>query len=154
MEHVWIRFTAFFLMACDLERIKHLEKTLGTTLLFSGALSGLGEAEKTGICPKESPKWSCAAILWGRHLGNFAAPTLLVSPTQDQEQILSRRKRMDRLWCSSAIYQRMVTDAITGRILKEAPRLHSVTEAIEIKKKKFVLKLCFFHFSYCHFEIP
>lgn len=45
-----------FPMACDLELIKHQEKTLGMTLLFSeAALSGLGEAEKTGICSKESP---------------------------------------------------------------------------------------------------
>lgn len=67
-------------MACDLELIKHQEKTLDTTLVFcEAALCGLGEAEKAGICPKKSPNWFCSAVLWGRHTGSFAAPRLWVS---------------------------------------------------------------------------
>lgn len=45
-----------FSMACCLELITHQGKTQGIALAFSeAALCGLGEAEKPGICPKESP---------------------------------------------------------------------------------------------------
>lgn len=44
-----------FSMACYLELIKHQEKKQIIALAFSeAALCGLGEAEKPGICPKES----------------------------------------------------------------------------------------------------
>lgn len=84
-------------MACSLELIKHQEKTLGMALMFSkAALSGLGDAEKTGICPKESQtdpvQQFCGAETWAALLLQHCR-----CPTQDQAQILSRRKRMDRL---------------------------------------------------------
>lgn len=43
-------------MACYLDFIKHQVKAQGITMAFSEATScGLGEVQKPGICPKESP---------------------------------------------------------------------------------------------------
>jgi len=68
-------------------------------------------------------------------------------------QSLSRKKRMDRLCCASAIFQMTVTNAIIGSMLKEAPRLRNVTGTLEFKEKELVLSfVCLFHSSYC--KIP
>lgn len=52
---------------------------------------------------------------------------------------------MDRLRCSTAIFQMMATNAITGSILKEAPRRHDVTRPLEFKKERY-FKLHLFPF--------
>lgn len=49
---------------------------------------------------------------------------------------------MDRLHCASAIFQMMVTNAVIGSTLKEAPRLHNVTGALEFKKEKELILSC------------
>lgn len=84
-------------MACILELIKHQERTLGTTpLLSEAALSGLGDAGKTSIHPKESQTDPVQQFYGAETWAALLLPHC-GCPTQDQAQILSRRKRMDRL---------------------------------------------------------
>lgn len=123
-------------MACDLELIKHQEKTLDTTLVFcEAALCGLGEGEKAGICPKKSPNWFCSAVLCGRHTGSFAAPRLWVSHTGTCPNFVQKEKNGQHMMLFSHFPEDGHRWHPRYRILKEAPRLHNVAETREIKKK-------------------
>lgn len=57
---------------------------------------------------------------------------------------------MDRLCCTTAIFQMTATKAMIGSILKQAPRLY-VTGNLEFKKKRDVLRLFFLLLSFLPF---
>lgn len=133
-----------FSMACYLKIIMHQEKIQETALVFSviqvrhkSLVSALRRAQRN----RPHTAGILQAPVYCRYAGDSTAPTSLVSHTGSCPKFV-REERMDRLCCTTAIFQMTATNAMIGSILKQAPRLY-VTGNLEFKKKRDVLRLFF-----------